>query len=113
VCLFLEGTKLDQQAEFTPQSILHDSFSTPQERAAALRRMQKIEAEQAAAERARSRRVLEIDFQTGKGNVRNARAEDILPAQTTSPEEAQNHERIARGTVEIVNGFEKPTFVET
>jgi hypothetical protein len=113
VCLFFDGADLDQQAEFTPQSMLHDSFSTPQERAAALRRMQQIEAEQAAAERARSRRVLEIDFKTGKGNVRTARAEDILPAQIISPEEAQNHERVAGRNVEIVNGFEKPTFVET
>jgi hypothetical protein len=69
---------LDQQAEFMPQSTLLDSFSTPQERAAALRRLQQLEAEQAAAERARSRRVLEIDFKSGKGSVRNAKAEDLL-----------------------------------
>jgi hypothetical protein len=57
---------------------LHDSFSTPQEQAAALRRLQQLEAEQAAAERARRSRILDIDFQTGRGVVRNASAEDLL-----------------------------------
>ena len=73
--------------------------------------MQQLEAEQAAAERARSRRVLEIDFKTGKGNLRTARAEDILPEYTAVEEERGVSERVT-GNVEIVNGFEKPTFVE-
>ena len=84
---------LDQQAEFTPQMTLTDKFSTPQERAAALRRLQQLEAEQAAGERAQHRRVLEIDFQTGKGTLRKARAEDLLD---------QSHE----------TAFPKPTFVD-
>jgi hypothetical protein len=94
--------------------MLHDSFSTPQERAAALRRMQQIEAEQAAAERARSRRVLEIDFRTGKGNVRGAKAEDLVPETSGYTEATETRgERVSGAKVEIVNGFEKPTFVET
>jgi hypothetical protein len=104
---------VDQQAEFMPQSTLHDSFSTPQERAAALRRLQQMEAEQAAAERARNRRVLEIDFKSGKGTVRSAKAEDLLPVQQPSVPVAEDRERVAGGSVEIVNGFAKPTFVET
>jgi len=95
---------------------LQDSFSTAQERAAALRRLQQMEAEQAAAERARSRRVLEIDFKSGRGYVRNASAEDLL-VPTTSKEDnvPVQDERVAGGggTVEIVNGFARPTFVET
>jgi hypothetical protein len=94
--------------------MLHDSFSTPQERAAALRRMQQIETEKAAAERARSRRVLEIDFKTGKADLRSAKAEDILPTYTpVHAEEAVKEDRVAGGNVEIINGFEKPTFVDT
>ena len=96
---------------------LQDSFSTAQERAAALRRLQQMEAEQAAAERARSRRVLEIDFKSGRGYVRNASAEDLLVAITAKEDNVPLHEetRVAGGggTVEIVNGFAKPTFVET
>jgi len=96
---------------------LQDSFSTAQERAAALRRLQQMEAEQAAAERARSRRVLEIDFKSGRGYVRNASAEDLLVATTAKEDNvpAQEERRVAGGggTVEIVNGFAKPTFVET
>jgi hypothetical protein len=93
---------------------LHDSFSTPQERAAALRRLQQLEAEQAAAERARRSRVLEIDFKTGKGTVRNASAEDLITKQEPVDEEREvERERSVGGKVEIVNGFAKPTFVET
>lgn len=106
---------LDQQAEFTPQMTLQDTFSTAQERAAALRRLQQMEAEQAAAERARSRRVLEIDFKSGKGYVRNASAEDLL-APAVKEISLQEERRLAEGgggTVEIVNGFAKPTFVES
>lgn len=92
---------------------LHDSFSTPQERAAALRRLQQLEAEQAAAERARRSRVLEIDFKTGKGTVRNASAEDLIQRQEPMAEEREvEQERSVGGNVEIVNGFAKPTFVE-
>jgi hypothetical protein len=97
---------------------LHDSFSTPQERAAALRRLQQLEAEQAASERARRSRVLEIDFKTGRGVIRNASAEDLLPQQQQElmgedNEMARERERVGGGNVEIVNGFAKPTFVET
>ena len=96
---------------------LHDRFSTPQERAAALRRLQQLEAEQAATERARRSRVLEIDFKTGRGVVRNASAEDLLPQQQQEPmgeESEMVRERVGGGgNVEIVNGFAKPTFVET
>lgn len=105
---------LDQQAEFTPQYTLTDKFSTPQERAVALRRLQQLEAEQAAAERARHRRVLEIDFKTGKGTIRNASVEDLLidhsAPSSTVPEIS---ERNVSENVEIVNGFPKPTFVES
>src|SRR5277367_1306334 len=94
---------------------LQDSFSTAQERAAALRRLQQIEAEQAAAERARSRRVLEIDFKSGRGYVRNASAEDLLVPIVKEDHVPLQEENVAGGggTVEIVNGFAKPTFVET
>jgi hypothetical protein len=93
---------------------LQDTFSTAQERAAALRRLQQMEAEQAAAERARSRRVLEIDFKSGKGYVRNAIAEDLLaPAGKEVPIQEERRAEGVGGKVEIVNGFAKPTFVET
>jgi hypothetical protein len=93
---------------------LRDSFSTPQERAAALRRLQQLEAEQAAAERARRSRVLEINFKTGKGTIRNASAEDLIQRQEPMAEEREaEQERSVGGKVEIVNGFAKPTFVET
>ena len=95
---------------------LQDTFSTAQERAAALRRLQQIEAEQAAADRARSRRVLEIDFKSGRGYVRNASAEDLLvPIVKEDRVPLQEERKVAGGggTVEIVNGFAKPTFVET
>src|SRR5271169_3712605 len=95
---------------------LQDKFSTAQERATALRRLQQIEAEQAAAERARSRRVLEIDFKSGRGYVRNASAEDLLvPIVKEDRVPLQEGKKVAGGggTVEIVNGFAKPTFVET
>jgi len=110
------GSLVDQQAEFTPQLTLQDKFSTAQERAAALRRLQQMEAEQAAAERARSRRVLEIDFKSGKGHLRNASAEDLLaPPVKDSPIPEKRSVAVERGggNVEIVNGFAKPTFVET
>ena len=71
-----------------------------------------MEAEQAAADRARSRRVLEIDFKSGKGNIRNASAEDLLPIRQAIPD-PEPIERVAGEKVEIVNGFAKPTFVET
>lgn len=77
-----------------------------------MRRLQQLEAEQAAAERARSRRVLDIDFKTGKGNVRGARADDLMPMQPSSPVENVEHRIPNRVAVEIVNGFAKPTFVE-
>jgi len=104
----------DQQAEFTPQMTLQDKFSTAQERATALRRLQQMEAEQAAAERARSRRVLEIDFKSGRGYIRNASAEDLL-ASAVKEVPIQEEKKVAEGggKVEIVNGFAKPTFVET
>lgn len=105
-------TNLDQQAEYTPQSTLHHTFSTPQERAAALRRLQQLEAEQAAAERARSRRVLEIDFKPGKGKLRNASAEDLMPAIAPTPVIQPKTVDSKPIAVEIVNGFAKPTFVE-
>ena|SRR5579862_8248783 len=105
---------VDQQAEFTPHMTLTDKFSTPQERAAALRRLQQLEAEQAAAERAKHRRILEIDFQTGKGIVRNASAVDLLiDRPDTSPMIAETMERKSPGQVDIVDGFPKPTFIET
>ena len=93
---------------------MHDAFSTPQERAAALRRMQQLEAEHAAAERARNRRVLDIDFKSGKGTVRAANAEDLLGPIQTQVEESENvvPKRDVAEKGEIVNGFAKPTFVE-
>jgi hypothetical protein len=94
---------------------LTDKFSTPQERAAALRRLQQLEAERAAAERARNRRVLEIDFQKGRGTIRNASAEDLLldlpPQHNTNTFDTV--ERQAAEKAEIVNGYPKPTFVES
>ena len=113
VCLYVE-LMIDQQAEFTPQSMIHDAFSTPQERAAALRRMQQMEAEQAAAERARNRRVLDIDFKSGKGIVRAANAEDLLGPVQTQVEESEKvvPKKDVTEKVDIVNGFAKPTFVE-
>lgn len=105
---------VDQQAEFMPHATMFDGFSTPQERAAALRRLQQVEAEQVAAERARSRRVLEINFERGRGNVRSARAEDFVDVPVSSEMVAE--ERPERGVgmpVEIVNGFAKPTFLES
>lgn len=104
---------VDQQAEYTPQSTLHDAFSTPQERAAALRRLQQFEAEQAAGERARRRRVLEIDFKTGKGNLRSANAEDLMPTFAPTPVIQEKPVDPKLVAVEIVNGFAKPTFVES
>jgi hypothetical protein len=92
---------------------LHDAYSTPQERAAALRRLQQIEAEQASAERARTRRVLDIDFKTGRGSIRNAVTEDLIPRGTSpSPSTERVAEKVESAKVEIVNGFPKPTFIE-
>jgi hypothetical protein len=96
-----------------PSTTMYDGFSTAQERAAALRRLQQLEAEQVAAERARSRRVLEIDFGRGKGSVRGARAEDLVDVQVPSEIVVEEKgERGVSGPVEIVNGFAKPTFLE-
>ena len=94
---------------------MQDKFSTAQERAAALRRLQQIEVERAAVERARSRRVLEIDFQKGMGYIRNASAEDLLPPSPKEFNVTVQEERMVAGgeKVEIVNGFARPTFVET
>jgi hypothetical protein len=110
---FFFGLPEDQQTEFTPQSTLHDSFSTPRERAAALRRLQQLEAEQAAAERARSRRVLDIDLKTGKGSVRTASADDLLVSREPHSPVIEDAKSASGGRVEIVNGFAKPTFIET
>ena len=74
--------------------------------------MQQIEAEQASAERAKSRRVLDIDFKTGRGSIRSAVAEDLMDVRTPSPP-VDTVERREGGDVEIVNGFPKPTFIET
>jgi len=69
---------IDQQAEFEPHVTLSESFATPQERAKALRKLQQLEAEKVAAERARHQRVLDIDFTSGKGKIRQAQTEDLL-----------------------------------
>jgi len=80
-----------------------------------VRRLQQMEAEQAAAERARRMRVLDIDFKSSKANVRTANAEDLIdfPAEGTEFD-TQFHDEQARGApIEIVNGFAQPTFVDT
>jgi len=105
----------DQQAEFTPHATIHDSFSTAQERAAAVRRLQQMEAEQAAAERAKRTRVLDIDFKSGKASVRDAKAEDLIdvPAEGNEFDTPVHDKRAEGGPVEIINGFAKPTFIDT
>jgi hypothetical protein len=111
---FAERTRIiDQQAEFTPYATIHDSFSTAQERAGAVRRLQQMEAEVAAAERAKRTRVLDIDFTRGKASVRRAQTEDLIElAPEDVVEVSGGEDRPRGGPVEIVNGFEKPTFVE-
>jgi len=80
-----------------------------------VRRLQQMEAEQAAAERARRMRVLDIDFKSGKTSVRTANAEDLIDVPAEGNEfDTQFHDERARGApIEIVNGFAKPTFVDT
>jgi hypothetical protein len=98
---------------------MHDAFATPQERAAAVRRLQQMEAEQAAMERARRTRVLNIDFKTGKASVRGAQAEDLIavPSEVDEFDGERNVLPDERpqggGPIEIINGFVKPTFVDS
>lgn len=91
---------------------MHEAYSTPQERAAALRRVQQLEAEQAAAERAKSRRVLDIDFKTGKGSLRSASTGDFLPSHSPVPIANDSIEQAVGGKTEIINQLGKPTFIE-
>jgi hypothetical protein len=72
-----------------------------------------MEAEKASAERAKSRRVLDIDFKSGKGSIRSAVAEDLIDFRTPSPSSEVETDKREIGKVEIINGFPKPTFVET
>jgi hypothetical protein len=73
-----------------------------------------MEAEAAAAERAKRARVLDIDFSRGKASVRRAQTEDLIDLIPEVVEEQSGWEDRPRGgPVEIVNGFEKPTFVES
>jgi hypothetical protein len=69
---------VDQQAEFAPEMTLSESFASPRERAAAVRRLQRLEAEKVARERAEGQRVLDIDFRSGKGRIRQAKVDDLL-----------------------------------
>jgi hypothetical protein len=91
---------------------LHEAYSTPQERAAALRRVQQLEAEQAAAERARNKRVLDIDLKTGKGSLRSASADDFVSSPSPVPTTNDSIKRVAGGKAEIVNQYSKPTFID-
>ena len=54
-----------------------DKYSTAQEKASALRKLQVLEAEKAATEKAKYTTMLDLDLQSGKSVIRKAQAKDF------------------------------------